>query len=111
MKNQNFDLFGNVIIEDELLRDKFIEPPFSILDARGGNWQARKRKWLSTGIKSELGREKNLTHVMPMKSYDREFMEQQYYEKGKEVGSSVFDPALCEVIYSWFVLLHYNQTS
>ena len=26
------DLFGNEIVKDELLRDKFIEPPFSILD-------------------------------------------------------------------------------
>ena len=29
-KPVNKDLFGNVIIEDELLRDKFIEPPFTV---------------------------------------------------------------------------------
>ena len=33
------DLFGNEIVKDELLRDKFIEPPFSILDTKSGNWQ------------------------------------------------------------------------
>ena len=29
MVKVNKDLFGNEIIEDELLRDKFIEPPFA----------------------------------------------------------------------------------
>ena len=35
-------------------------PPFSILDARSGYWQARKRAWISLGIQSELGRGENL---------------------------------------------------
>jgi len=34
----------------------FMVPPFSILNAREGWWQARKRGWLALGIKSELGR-------------------------------------------------------
>ena len=38
------------------LRGKFIIPPFSILDARQGYWQERKRQWLALGIQSELGR-------------------------------------------------------
>jgi hypothetical protein len=38
------------------LMDRFVVPPFSILDARQGYWQDRKRAWLSLGIKSELGR-------------------------------------------------------
>jgi ParB-like chromosome segregation protein Spo0J len=38
------------------LIDKFIIPPFSVLDTRQGYWQDRKRQWLSLGIKSELGR-------------------------------------------------------
>jgi len=96
------DLFGNEIIEDVLLRDKFIEPPFSVLDTRQGNWQNRKRKWIAKGLKSEVGRKENLTHVMPMKSYNSENMATEYYEKGKEVGTSVFDPALTELMYNWF---------
>jgi hypothetical protein len=43
------DLFGEEIIEDVLLRDKFIEPPFSILDTKTGNWQRRKREWKRIG--------------------------------------------------------------
>jgi hypothetical protein len=38
------------------LQDRFIVPPFSVLDARQGYWQERKRQWLAIGIQSELGR-------------------------------------------------------
>jgi len=38
------------------LFEKFLIPPFSILDARQGYWQERKRMWLSLGMQSELGR-------------------------------------------------------
>ena len=38
------------------LAERFGVPPFSVLDARQGYWQDRKREWLSLGIKSELGR-------------------------------------------------------
>ena len=38
------------------LSDRFLIPPFSVLNAREGWWQDRKRFWLSLGIKSELGR-------------------------------------------------------
>jgi hypothetical protein len=42
------------------LADKFGIPPFSVLNAREGWWQGRKRAWLALGIKSELGRGENL---------------------------------------------------
>lgn len=38
------------------LADRFGIPPFSVLNAREGWWQGRKRAWLALGIKSELGR-------------------------------------------------------
>lgn len=38
------------------LSDRFMIPPFSVLNAREGWWQDRKRAWLDLGIKSELGR-------------------------------------------------------
>jgi DNA modification methylase len=41
------------------LSERFIVPPFSVLDARQGYWQERKRAWLSLGIQSELGRGEN----------------------------------------------------
>lgn len=110
-----------------ILRDKFIEPPFSVLDSKNGNWQQRKRDWLELGIKGEIGRgedltfglgdikrdngkpwaiqnskvkKKTLTQSIPMKSYDGK---DEYYSKEYQEGNtSVFDPALCELMYQWF---------
>ncbi len=42
------------------LVERFGVPPFSVLDARQGYWQDRKRAWLSLGIESELGRGEQL---------------------------------------------------
>lgn len=38
------------------LSEQFGVPPFSVLNARDGWWQERKRAWLALGIRSELGR-------------------------------------------------------
>lgn len=85
------DLFGNEIIKDVLLREKFIEPPFSVLDTKSGNWQNRKRKWIQKGIKSEIGREATVIHMDTIEK-----------EKNSTNYTSIFDPALCELMYKWF---------
>lgn len=91
MVKVNKDLFGNEIIEDVLLRDKFIEPPFSVLDTKQGNWQNRKRKWERLGIKSHLGRDAKVFNMEGrLKGFDT------------LSDTSIFDPALCEVLYHWF---------
>jgi len=90
------DLFGNEIITNPLLRDKFIEPPFSILDTKSGNWQRRKKEWKRLGIKSEVGRDAtafNLKDWVNTKSYNKDKLKSDV---------SIFDPALCEVLYHWF---------
>jgi ParB-like nuclease domain len=68
MNDDGFDLSLTGFTEDEFkldddkqpkkasMLDKFLVPPFSVLDARQGYWQDRKRQWLALGIKSELGR-------------------------------------------------------
>ncbi len=38
------------------LADKFMVPPFTVLNAREGWWQDRKKAWIALGIQSELGR-------------------------------------------------------
>jgi DNA modification methylase len=43
-------------IEHRTLSEDFIVPPFSVLDARQGYWQERKKAWIAKGIKSEIGR-------------------------------------------------------
>lgn len=37
------------------LAERFIVPPFSVLDARQGYWQVRKRAWIDLGITGETG--------------------------------------------------------
>lgn len=67
------------------LAEKFIVPPFTILDTRQGKWQDRKRGWIATGIKSELGRDDDLVFGNHLEM----------------AGTSVFDPVLCEIMYKW----------
>jgi len=38
------------------LAQRFMVPPFTVLNAREGWWQERKAAWIALGIKSELGR-------------------------------------------------------
>ena len=38
------------------IAERFLVPPFTVLDARAGWWRERKQAWLSLGIKSEVGR-------------------------------------------------------
>ena len=98
----NVDLFGNEIIEDVLLRDKFLEPPFSVLDTRQGSWQNRKRKWQSLGMKSEVGRADELTYTGAASKFDYYRVKEGKRDKTDEQSTSIFDPALTELMYNWF---------
>ena len=71
----------------------FIVPPFSVLDSRQGYWQDRKRLWKEI-IKSDLGREKELL--------GKGLMELSLAQGGNQIGTSIFDPVLCEILISWF---------
>ena len=93
----NYDLFGNPIVVDEILRDKFIEPPFSVLDRKSGNWQKRKRTWARLGIRSEIGRDAKTFN------FDSWLVDKPKNGPMKFNDTSIFDPALCEVLYHWFV--------
>jgi ParB-like chromosome segregation protein Spo0J/DNA modification methylase len=77
------------------LSARFLIPPFSVLNAREGWWQDRKRAWLALGIKSEEGRDiapTNVTKNAPAYMQGR----------GNNEGGSIFDPVLCELSYVWF---------
>lgn len=88
------DLFGNPIIKNILLREKYGEVPVSILDTTTGNWINRKRRWIELGLKSELGREKLL-------GFSNTVNKNQGGDENKK-GISVFDPTLTELMYNWF---------
>jgi len=81
------------------LADRFGVPPFSILDRRIGRWQERKRRWLSLGIQSELGRDDNLFNNGKAPAG---WVEEAMYALTPGGLTSVFDPVLCELVYRWF---------
>jgi DNA modification methylase len=84
-------------IENASLSDRFIIPPFSVLDARAGAWQGRKRAWLSKGIESAEGRGDNLLGMNP------DMYSPKYGQSPQKIiGTSIFDPVVCEIAYSWF---------
>lgn len=74
------------------LTDRFLIPPFSVLDGRQGYWLERKRAWLALGIRSELGRDAECLKTGIGENYGRKEM----------TGTSIFDPVLCEIAYRWF---------
>jgi len=80
------------------LADKFLIPPFSILDARQGAWSRRKAAWLSLGIESEKGRKKLGTNASGAT------FKNSYASRSKKllVQTSIFDPVLCELAFRWF---------
>jgi DNA modification methylase len=73
------------------LSDRFGVPPFSVLDRRSETWMNRKRRWLSMGFDSGIGRDSNL-------AFNHEYTD--YFPKMDT--TSVFDPVLCELVYRWF---------
>ncbi len=94
------DLELNNFFEDDVckytLAERWIIPPFSIIDGRSGEWLDRKRYWHSIGIKSELGRDDNITDAPDCPDYVKGTFTHTV------ASTSIFDPALCELMYKWF---------
>lgn len=109
------------------LADRFGVPPFTVLDARQGYWQERKRQWLGLGIQSELGRDATTYNsgspgdlaadfrggsaAQPARNklapggtgkHTRWFGTNGQAGNDGAAGTSVFDPVLCELVYRWF---------
>ena len=108
------------------LQTRFGVPPFTVLDARQGYWQARKAAWLSLGIASEVGRGPTLPGLIAATAFQNGTYKavesaslkggltfgmscSPYASKGKEIdggaakaGTSIFDPVLTELLVRWF---------
>ena len=104
------------------LAERYIVPPFSVLDARQGYWQERKRAWLRLGLTDSLGRdagllipsatgsfgyykakrkkEEELGRVLSHEEFERDFYVKA--ETGPASGTSLFDPVLAEILVAWF---------
>lgn len=103
------DLFGEVIKPKASgpVAERFTLPPFTILDARSGDWQERKRAWNAIGLKSELGRGNGLrtANACPggskmLAGYDKDGNRKTGLVA--ESDTSIFDPVVCELAYRWF---------
>ncbi len=92
------DIFGKPVNLKTTLKRRFIMPPFSILNAREGDWQNRKRQWLQLGIKSEVGRTAKAFNIGNQATKENGWK----VEDGQGSGTSIFDPVLTELMYSWF---------
>ena len=64
------------------------------MDTKSGNWQKRKKLWVSKGIKSEVGRDNKQVNSIRLETNGDDITKNPY--------QSIFDPALCEVLYHWF---------
>lgn len=80
------------------LADKFGVPPMSVLDCRMGDWQDRKRRWLSLGMESEVGRADDLLYT---RATATDPVSLKLLDAG---GTSIFDPVMCELAYRWHTL-------
>lgn len=109
------------------LVDRFVIPPFSILDTRKGYWQARKKIWREIiGDMGESRQDKLITSPeikfkdLYMKTREhreslglsfREYLDKYVSEEEKEreaskvlsAGVSLFDPVLSELVCRWFM--------
>jgi hypothetical protein len=120
-------LFGQPLQGEQArgpLHDRFVIPPFTVLNAREGVWQERKRAWLALGIESEVGRGENLLKMSDQmldpsiykeknaKANDQVvpaglcFGEMTMFDRNSKgramTGTSIFDPVLAELAYRWF---------
>lgn len=95
------DLFGQSMAPRKggPLAERFEFPPFSVLSARDGEWQERKRAWLAQGIKSEVGR----GGAGQLDESGRYLGENA--PGGSRVPCDYYTgrrPVLCELAYRWF---------
>lgn len=111
-KMYGVDLFGEAMKPKASgpVAERFGFPPFSVLDARAGEWQDRKRAWAAMGIKGEVGRNSlaggsgtsaNSCYLAKRNDGSTARVGELHDEGGGNL-SSIFDPTLCECMYRWF---------
>lgn len=97
------DLFGDVVRPSvsSVLRERYVVPPFSVLSARDGEWQDRKRQWKALGLDADDGTRDG---VLGLNAAAEAMARYSGENINGAIGAStsIFDPVLCEVAYSWF---------
>jgi len=88
-----------------ILFNKYIVPPYSILDTRQGYWQERKKEWkalLYKYVDEGATREGVQQHGDSYPTSGRNVRTSQYVPSANTGGASIFDPVLAEIINLWF---------
>lgn len=81
-----------------LLRSRYQEPPFTVLNRAAKDWQKRDSQWRALGIQSEVGRDGGLTYNMGM-GYARADGDE---DASAVPRTSVFSPTLVELLLRWY---------
>ena len=106
------DLFGESMRPPVTspVAQKFLVSPFSVLNAREGDWQERKRAWAAMGIRGEEGRNAlsggngtsaNSCYMVKRKDGTTATAGELHGTDDANC-SSIFDPVLCELAYRWW---------
>jgi len=82
-------------ISKTTLSEKYLVPPFSVINTHQPYVKSRFAFWENIGLCSEEGRDAQL-------AYDNRRMNKR--RKKHINGTSVFNPVLCEVLYKWFTI-------
>lgn len=104
------DLFGDIVKPQVsgIVAERFIVPPFSVLDTRQGTWQDRKRAWIALGIESEVSHAgvhrygNSCVIKRGCHGFDGAHTNSAEAKQLTQTSGSLFDPVLCECIYRWF---------
>ncbi len=83
------------------LSEQFLAPPFSVFDVRQGYWQERKKAWLAIGLQSEVGRDNVQASMGSAYIVKKRSEGKKVTEVPSWAVTSIFDPVLCEICYSW----------
>ena len=92
---------GKLKLPTKSLRDRYIIPPFSILDSQVGEWLKKRNEW-ETILKNRSENVRNIT-AKSNTPYINKFDYDPGYKGLERNGNiSTFDPFLAEILIRWF---------